>query len=215
MPVVEFALDPRAQHRIQVHLPAEQPASVTILLNRSILGSLTSDEQSVGKNFLLPDNSVLNVRIVNGQPQVSRAGYPLPLIDANAANEIDSSPAALAQERNKKLGGFLIAWLVLNLVVIGCLTMLHFLASLGAIALGVSPLEYLLFSLLGVVGMLGISLIFFWKKMGFYLAAAYVILGVSLSIPLGLLIAPSFIPLVSVAILYVHLNRSGIWEKMS
>lgn len=214
MPVLEFALDPGAQHRIQVHLSAEQPASATVLLNRSILGSLTSDEQSAGKNFLLPDNSVLHVRIVNGQPQVSRAGYPLPPIDSNAAHEIDSSPAALAREREKKLGGFLIAWLILNLVVIGGVTMLHFLATLGAIAIGVSPLEYLLFSLLGVVGMVGISLIFFWKKIGFYLTAAYVILGVLLSFPLGLLIAPSFIPLVSVATLYVYLNRSGVWEKM-
>lgn len=214
MPVLEFALDPSALHRVQVHLSTEQSASVTVMLNRSILGSLASDEQSVGKDFRLPDNSVLNVRIVNGQPQVSRAGYPLPPIDANTANEIDTSPAALAQERNKKLGGCLIAWLALNLAVIGGVTLLYFLATLGAIATGVSPLAFLLFSLLGVVGLVGISLIFFWKKIGFYLTAAYVVLSLLLSIPFGLVDVRSFIPLVSVAILYVYLNRSGVWEKM-
>jgi len=214
MSVVEFALDPGAQQRVQVHLPSEQSASVTILLNRSILGSLASDEQAAGKDFPLPDNSVLNVRIVNGQPQVSRAGYPLSPIDAATANVVDLSPAALAQERNKKLGGCLIAWLVLNLAVIGGLTLLYFLATIGAMATGASPLAFLLFSLLGVVGLVGISLIFFWKKIGFYLTVAYVVLGLLLSIPFGLLDVRSFIPLVTIVFLYVYLNRGGVWEKM-
>src|SRR5713101_7269945 len=110
MSVVEFVLDHSAQQRIQVHMSAQQPASVTVLLNRTILGSLALNEQPYGKDFRLPDNSFLNVRIVNGQPQVSRAGYPLPPIDAATANAVDMSPAALVQERNKKLGGCLITW---------------------------------------------------------------------------------------------------------
>ena len=40
MSIEELALDPSAQHRVQVHLPTEQQAAVTILLNRSILGFL-------------------------------------------------------------------------------------------------------------------------------------------------------------------------------
>jgi|SRR5450759_382789 hypothetical protein len=212
MPVVEFALDPAMQHRVQVHLPPEPQASVTIMLNRSILGSLTPDEQTVGKYFRLPDNSFVNVRIVNGQPQVSRAGYLLPLIDVATANAIDS---ASDQERKKKLGGCLVAWLSMNLVVIGGLTLLYFLAIIGAMSTGTSPLPFLLFGLLGIVGLVGIILIFLWKKLGFYLAATYVVLGLLLSIPFGLLNARSFIPLASIAILYVYLNRSGCWEKMS
>ena len=214
MPVVEFTLDPRAQHRIQVHRSDEQSASMTVLLNGSILGSLDPAEQSAGKDFRLPDNSLLNVRIVNGQLQVSRGGVLLPTVDAATAN-VDVSPAAQARQRDKKLGGCLITWLILNLVIIGGLTLLYFLAIFGAMATGISPLPFLLFGLLGIVGLVGISLIFFWKKVGFYLTVAYVLLDLLLSIPFGLLDVRSFIPLIAVAILFIYLNRSGIWQKMS
>lgn len=213
MSIVEFALDPGAQHRVQVHLPTEQPSAVTVLLNRSILGFLASEELPSGKDFRLPDNTLLNVRMINGQPQVSRAGYLLPLVDAADINAAASSPAS--RRGNAKLGGCLTAWLILNLVAIGSLTLANFLAIFSAIAKGISPVIFLLFSLIGVIGLFGISLIFAWKKLGFYLAAAYVVLSLLLSIPFGLLDIRSFVPLVSVAILYVYLNRSGIWEKMS
>lgn len=213
MPIVEFALDATAQHRIQVHLPEEQSAAVTILLNRSILGSLDANEQATGKDFRLPDNSLLNVRFVNGQPQVSRAGYALTPVDAATVQALDSSAAG--QGRTKKLGGCLIAWLVLNLAVIGIFTLLYFLAVFGAASTGTSPLMFLLFGLLGIVGLVGISMIFFWKKLGFYLSAAYVALSLLLSIPFGLLDVRSFVPVVSIAILFVYLNRSGIWEQMT
>jgi len=215
MPVVEFALDSTAQQRVQVHLPAEQPASVTILLNRSILGTLTPEEQAAGKDFRLPNNSLLNVHVVNGQPQLSLGGYPLLPVDAMAAKAKDISPAAQAQEREKKLGGCLVAWLVVNLVIIGVLALLNFLAIFGAMATGITPLPFLLFGLLCVMGLVGIGLIFFWKKIGFYLTAAYVVFSLLLSIPFGLLDVRSFIPLVAVAILFVYLNRSGVWDKMS
>ena len=214
MPVVEFALDSSAEHRIQVHLPTKQPAPVTVMLNRSILGSMSSEEQPAGKDFRLPDNSFLQVRIMNGQPQVSRAGYPLASVDATMASKADLSPAAQALERDKKLGGCLITWLILNLVVIGYLTLLNILTIFGAIAKGISPGVSVLFSLLGVVGIVGLSFIFLWKKLGFYLAVAYVVLGFLLSIPFGLLDVRSFVPLVSIVILYVYLNRSGVWDKM-
>lgn len=214
MPVVEFALDASAQQRIQVHLSAHQPAPITVLLNRTILGSLASDEQPYGKDFRLPDNSLLNVRVINGQPQVSRAGYFLPLVDAATANEIDMSPAAQAQKRNQKLGGCLVTWLVLNLAVISVFTGIYISGIFSAITIGASPLNFLLFSLFGVVGVAGLSLIFFWKKLGFYLVAAYVVLNFLLAIPLHILDARSFVPLVTTTILYIYLNRSGIWEKM-
>jgi hypothetical protein len=213
MPIVEFALDPNAQHRVQVHLPTEQSAAVTILLNRSILGFLASEEMPVGKDFRLPDNTFLNVRMVNGQPLVSRAGYLLPTVNAADINAGEESTTS--RRGNAKLGGCLIAWLILNLVVIGSLTLVNFLAIFSAIAKETSPVIFLLFSLIGVVGLIGISLIFAWKKSGFYLTAAYVVLSFLLSIPFGLLDVRSFVPLVSITILYVYLNRSGIWEKMS
>jgi hypothetical protein len=212
MPIVEFALDSTAQQRIQVHLPEVPSGAVTVLLNRSILGSLTQDEQVSGKDFRLPDNSFVNVRVVNGQPQVARAGYLLPPVDAATLQKLDDSPAAQAR---RKLGGCLIAWLVLNLLVIGGFTVIYFLAIFGALAKGTSPLPFFLFGLLGIVGVVGIILVFFWKKIGFYLMAAYVVLNILVSIPLGYLDVRSFIPLIPIAILYVYLNRSGIWDQMS
>ena len=43
----------------------------------------------------------------------------------------------------------------------------------------------------------------------------YVVVGLLLSIPFGLLDARSFIPLIAVVILFVYLNRSDVWQKMS
>lgn len=72
MPVIEFALDPNAQHRVQVHIPTEQTA-YTVMLDRSILGFLkTPEEQFRGKYFMLPDRSNLYVRIEGRRPQVFR-----------------------------------------------------------------------------------------------------------------------------------------------
>lgn len=215
MPVLEYALDLTAQHRIQIHLPAEQPALVTVMLNRSILGSLAPAEQIAGKDFRLPDNSFLHVRFVNNQPQVSRAGYLLPLVDASFTNAVDTSPAAQALERNKKLGGCLISWLILNLIVIGISTIFSFLFVLGVMRTGFSPLLLLSSVLLGVVGLVGVSLIFFWKKLGFYLMVAHAILSSLLTIPFGLFNASLFIPFIPIIILFVYLNRSGIWQRMS
>ena len=215
MSVVEFALDSSNQQRIQVHLPAQQPAPITVMLNRTILGTLTSGEQPYGKDFRLPDNSFLNVRFDNGQPLVSRAGYPLQVIDAATVNEADLSPAAQARARNKKLGGCLVSWLVLNLVVVGIFTIINLTRIFQAVVIGILPVFYLLFSLTGIVGLVGLSLIFFWRKSGFYLTAAYVVLNFLLSILLHVLDARSFFPFITITILYVYLNRSGIWEKMS
>ncbi len=215
MPVVEFALDPSTQQRIQVHLSAQQSSPITVMLNRSILGSLAADEQSFGKDFRLPDNSFLNVRVFNGQLQVARAGYPLPPVDATTMNVEDTSPAALMQKRKQKLGGCLVTWLIVNLLGIGILTAVYVSWIFAALAAGASPLYFILFSLFGLVGLVGISLIFFWKKLGFYLAATYVVLNFLLCIPLHLLDAHSFAPLFAISILYLYLNRSGVWEKMS
>lgn len=175
---------------------------------------MCKEEQAAGKDFSLPDNSSVHVQIYEGQPQVSRSGYPLPIVDPRLST-VDTSPAAIAQERNKKLGGCLIAWLIFNIVIIGGLTILYLLATLGAAATGTSPVPFLVYSLLGVVGLVGLSLIFFWKKWGFYLVAGYVVLGLLASIPFGLLDARSFVPVVTTIVLFVYLNRSGIWQKMS
>lgn len=103
MPVIEFALDPAAQHRIQVHIPTEQTA-YTVMLNRSVLGFLaTPDEQRTGKYFVLPDRSTLYVRIDGRRPQVFRNSYLLaPLIDEDAG---ERKPGESLLTRIKKVAG--------------------------------------------------------------------------------------------------------------
>lgn len=213
MPVVEFALDPAAQHRIQLHVSTEQTA-ITVMLNSSILGSLTPEEQAAGKDFPLPDSSSVHVRVYEGQPQVSRGGYPLPIVDPRLPT-IDISPAAIAQRRDKKLSGRLIVWLVSNIVLVGGLTIPYLRATLVATAIGISPLPFLVYSLLGVVGVVGLSLIFFWKKLGFYLVAGYAVLSLLASFPFGTFDVRSFVPIVAAIALFVYLNRDDIWQKMS
>src|SRR5581483_11179960 len=84
MPVIEFALDLNSQHRIQVHVPTEQSA-YTVMLNRSILGFLTTPEEHFrGKYFVLPDRSNLYVRIEGRRPQVFRNSvllFPLSAVE--------------------------------------------------------------------------------------------------------------------------------------
>lgn len=104
MPVVEFALDIGAEQRIQVHIPIE-PAAVTVMLNRSVLGFLTTlEEQSKGKYFVLPDRSNLYVRIEGRRPQVFRNNYLLAPLD-DIESSFDGSPAAQARAREKKGAG--------------------------------------------------------------------------------------------------------------
>lgn len=98
MPVIEFALDLKAQQRIQVHIPTEENV-YTVMLNRSVLGFLeTPAEQLKGKYFALPDRSNIYVRIENRRPLVFRNSVLLaPLTEEEKA--FDPSPAAQAQAR--------------------------------------------------------------------------------------------------------------------
>ena len=228
MPVVEFALDPAAQHRVQLHIPTEQP-TITVMLNGSILGSLTPEEQIAGKDFRLPDNSPLHVHVFQGQPQVLREGYPLPIIDPKAP-VIDTSPAAQARRRDRKLGGCLITWLILSIIATSSTVLLYLVIALwvmlnrspwlvlpngSLLFAGVSPLLLLLVSLLGCVYVAGLSLIFFWKKLGFYLVAGAIIVEMLIQIPLHLFNILSAGAVIIAIILFVYLNRRGIWQKMS
>jgi hypothetical protein len=228
MPIVEFALDSAAQHRIQLHIPTEQ-TTITVMLNGSILGSLTPEEQFAGKDFRLPDNSPLHVRIVQGQPQALREGYPLPIIDPKAP-VIDTSPAAQARRRDRKLGGCLITWLILSIIATSSTVLLYLVIALwvmlnrspwlvlpngSLLFIGASPLPFLLVGLLGCVYVAGLSLIFFWKKLGFYLVAGAIIVEMLILILSHLFTIISLVPVAVAIILYVYLNRKGIWQQMN
>ena len=228
MPIVEFTLDSAAQHRVQLHIPTEQ-TTITVMLNGSILGSLTPEEQLAGKDFRLPDNSPLHVRMFQGQPQVLREGYPLPIIDPKAP-VIDVSPAALAQVRDRKLGGCLVTWLIASIIATSSTVLLYFVIALwvmlnrspwlvlpngSLLFVGASPLLLLLVGLLGCVYVAGLSLIFFWKKLGFYLLAGAIIVEVLILILSHLFTIISLVPVAVAIILYVYLNRRGIWQQMN
>ena len=209
MPVQEFALDATASQRIQVHWASDSdPASV--LLNSSLFGSLaTLEERTAGKDFTLPDGSSLHVRFVNNQPQVLRNGYPLAV--ALAVSKTSSQ---------RKRGGCLTTWLILNLVLVSGLTLLYFLDIAGSAVLGssasISPGVFLLFALLGCVGIVGLSALLAWKKWGFYLVALYVVLNIVLAFPLGLFNGiRTFTPLLGLAALYYLLRRNDAWEHLT
>jgi hypothetical protein len=65
------------------------------------------------------------------------------------------------------------------------------------------------------VYVIGLSLIFFWKKLGFYLTAGAIIVELLIQIPLHLFNILSVGAVLIVIILFVYLNRSGIWQKMN
>ncbi|GCE03168.1 hypothetical protein [Dictyobacter aurantiacus] len=208
MPKQVFALDATATHRITVHWEAENN-SATVLVNGTILGTFSSIEEKVaGKDFILPDNSPLHVQFFNGYPQAFRAGVPLASVP-----DMDAVPAP-----RRKRGGCLTAWLIFNLVVVVALTLLYFMATLGAMANNtttVSPFVFLLLGVVGIIGIVGLSLLLAWKKWGFYLVAGYVLIGIVLSFVTGSVDVRTFTPLVGVVILYLWLNRSGVWEQLS
>jgi hypothetical protein len=211
MPIQDFFLDSTGAQRIQVHWNSDG-SKASLLLNSSIYGSLdTPEELAGGKDFKMPDGSILHVRLVNNQPQVLRNGFPL----TTAPAAVESVPLT-----DRKLGGCLTVWIILNLAMISLSTLLYGLAFLGSAITGdssVSPLVFLVFTLLGFAGIAGLILLLFWRKIGFYLVLLYVLLNFALSFPLGLFNKDPriFLPLIGGAILYYWLRRNDVWEKLA
>ncbi len=215
MSVQEFALDASAAHRVQVQWTSDtEPA--TVLLNGSILGALaTPEERAAGKDFPLPDASTLHVRFAPDThgPQVFRNGVPLAPVSAPALSAASAVPDA-----QRKRGGCLTAWLIINLVFIVLFTLIYLLGAIGATtnaSAAVPAWVFLVFALLGCVGIAGLIALLTWRKWGFYLIVFYVISNVLLSFPLGLVNYRTFIPLVGLGILYYALRRNDVWEKLA
>lgn len=203
-----FALDVNNTQRIIVHWAIETE-SATVLLNGTILGTLNTAEEKVGgKDFILPDHSPLHVQFFNGYPQAYRHGVPLPPV-----LDVDDVPV-----KQRKRGGCLTAFLIFHLILMTVLTLFYFLGAVAALVHNnVSAhlvLMFLLFGIVGFVGIAGISLLLAWKKLGFYLVAGYVFINMVISVSFGFIEGKTFIPLLSIAILYFWLNRSGVWEQL-
>jgi hypothetical protein len=209
MPVQDFALDPAATHRVQVHWVSDADQA-TVMVNRSILGSLgTVAERTMGKDFTLPDGSMLHVRFANGQPQTFRNGYPLAIAPAIPETSV----------LQKKRGGGLTLWLIVNLVIIIFYTAVYFLALIESILGSASsrPFTYLVLMLIGCAGIVGIGMLFAWKKWGFYLIVFFVVANFIAAILLGLFngYVTFFLPFVAVALLYYRLNRNDVWQQLA
>lgn len=208
MPVLEFALDAAALYRVQVHLNARQ-GPVSVMLNHNALGSLaTLEEQLAGKDFRLPDSSVLRVRILNGHPQAWRNGHPLVLAS------VSETPSLVEPAPHTRMGGGVRALLVLNMLAIGGLIVWFVVAAIMAMPASPLFLPFLLSAFLGVVGFISLFVVLAWRRWGFYLATGYVLANFILAIFYGIIDYRTFIPLVSLALLYFALRSSGIWYKM-
>ena len=208
MPVLEFALDAAAQYRVQVHLSVRQ-GPVSVMLNHNALGSLaTREEQTAGKDFRLPDNSTLRVRVLNGHPQAWHNGHPLLLLSVSeTASLAESMPQA-------SLGRGVTTLLIVNLLALGGLVLWFIVAAIAVMPTSKLFLPFLISALLGIVGFVGVSTLLFWKRWGFYLAIGYMLVNFVFAVISGIVDFRTFIPLITLALLYFTLHSSGIWSKM-
>lgn len=208
MPVLEFALDAAALYRVQVHVNARQ-GPVSVMLNHNALGSLaTLEEQTAGKDFRLPDNSILRVRILNGHPQAWHNGHSLVLAS------VSETPTLVGRVPRASMSRGVMALLMLNMLVIGGLIIWFVVAAIAVMPASKFFLPFLLSALLGIVGFISLFVVLAWKRWGFYLATGYMLANFVLAIIYGIIDFRTFIPLVSLALLYFALRSSGIWYKM-
>lgn len=98
MPTQEFALDTSGIKRVQI-FHASTGGNITILLDKSIVGSISGQEELVaGKEFMLKDGSLLAVRQFNNSYQVLHNGHPLRLM---SAADLATAENIAANERAK------------------------------------------------------------------------------------------------------------------
>jgi len=209
MPVLEFALDANAFNRIQVHINTHQ-GPVSIMLNRTVLGSLaTIEEQSSGKNFRLPDSSVLRVQILNGHPQAWRNGLPLLLTAAPVESLLVEQPT------HGHMGTGVLALIILNLLVIGGLSLWFSIAAFMNLPASKMLYPFLFSGLLALVGLLGVFVLLAWKRWGLYLAIGYAFVNFALAVVSGIIDYRSFVPLATLALLAFSLHSTGIWHELN
>jgi hypothetical protein len=208
MPVLEFALDAAALYRVQVHLNARQ-GPVSVMLNHNALGSLaTLEEQTAGKDFRLPDSSVLRVRILNGHPQAWHNGHPLILAS------VSETPSLIERTPRVRIGTGVMVFLILNMLAFGGLILWFVGAAIMVMPASRFFLPFLLSAALAIVGLSGLFAVLSLKKWGFYLASGYMLVNVTIAIVYGIIDYRTFIPLVSLTLLYFALRSSGTWYKM-
>lgn len=119
----EFTLNAAGVRRVRVSR-AFFSDPLTVLLDNSVIGSLSQEEFVTGWEFPLKDGSVLKVQVVKNQVQVLRNG--LALSEAGVDVEQRAKKAAIGKRRMK--GGLRCLALALILAIVGSI----FLNSSGA-----------------------------------------------------------------------------------
>lgn len=205
MPVLEFALDTSALYRIQIHVNTRQ-GPVSVMLNQNVIGSLaTLQEQTAGKDFRLPDNSTLRVRVLNGHPQAWRNGHALLLTSVSGALP------ELQEEKRGSIGTGALVLLILNISITGVLGVLFFLNALATLN---AATPYIILSVLALIAMGCLFTLLMWRKWGLYVAGGLLIISFVLAILFGVLDFRQFISLVSFFLLFAYLRVNAIWRKM-
>jgi len=115
MAVQEFALDATGSSRVQISREVSPDGEqLYVLLNRSMLGTITGEEARLtGREFALPDGSMLRVQSVENQIQVLRNGQALLAVPA-AQQKLVLPPKTLGRFRGAYGAVFLIG--IFNLV---------------------------------------------------------------------------------------------------
>ncbi len=207
MPILEFALDATSPYRVQVHLNAHR-GPVSVMLNRNVLGSLvTMEEQHAGKEFRLPDSSLLRVSVNDGHARAWRNGQPLQL------TSMPTGPLVLERQERHWSGG-VIALLVLNILVASVLVVWFALEGYVDTPSSHLFLPLLGSALLGLFGLIGLFVLLAWKRWGLYLVVCYAVATMVLTITFGMIDYRTFVPLVALILLYVALRSSGLWHVM-
>jgi hypothetical protein len=203
----EFLLDPDRNRRLEVCWTDQTPASVS-LDGRQLFVFADAREQETGKDTLLADGSLLQVRFVGGEPQVLKGG----VIQVPTGGE---RAPALPRRR----GGCLTAWFIINLVAILFLTVFYLLAAFGtgvaAMTSDVPTWVFLAYGLVGCLGVAGLVALLAWRRWGFFAVVAYALLNTGLDLVLRVASLQTVVPLVGVVILYRLLRWQGVWEELT
>lgn len=205
MPILEFALDTLQDHTVQVHVGTQQ-GPVSVMLDHAVLGTLfTLDEQTNGKDFRLPDQSVLRVSINGGKASAWRNGRPLPLT---------SAPLDYAQKKKEGRGslqGNFRTVLIIDGLLLAVLTFWNFVQAYQAQSGYLAPLVLGTLSILGLIGLLALG---FWKKWGIYLAAITAVGALGVALALGQFDFLPVLPILVGLLLIYTLRSSGYWHQM-
>lgn len=224
MPMQEFDLNATGTQRVQVFWNNDGGRPVlTVFLNQDMLGSMTSQEElTSGKEFGLPDGSLLEIRFVGDQLQAFRNGQSLSSPTAVTSSPpgaiaVTSAPPAPAPVK-KVRGGCLTTWLIL--IILGSAVAMYDSFTIYQdleVHDGISFPHwiYLVQALLNLIIIVGVVALLAWRKWGLYLcllcSVSALVLVFVLQLPVPFL--QIFGGIISYSILFGLLKANDRWKQ--